>query len=65
MILKEIDAGGIYTAPFVGDMLIALPLFLLARWALARTGLLSRVWHPALFEAGLFCIILFAMSDLR
>jgi hypothetical protein len=63
--LKEIDLTGIYVAPIVLYLMLATPAFLFCRWMLARLGVLSFVWHPALFEIALFGVILSAVVALR
>jgi len=55
---KEINIYGVCLSPFVGYLLAAIPPFFAARWLLARFNLLSRFWHPALFELSLFVSIL-------
>lgn len=62
---KEIDLTGVYVAPIILYLLIATPIFLACRWLLARFGVLSFVWHPALFEIALFCLILSLVVSLR
>lgn len=51
--LTEIDLAGIYVPPFLAFAAATVPVFLLCRLALAHTGLLGRLWHPALFEFAL------------
>ncbi|WP_025137790.1 DUF1656 domain-containing protein [Achromobacter sp. DH1f] len=51
--LSEFAIAGIYVPPFFLYVCIALPLYWLLRAALARSGVLRRVWHPALFEFSL------------
>ncbi|EGP48125.1 hypothetical protein AXXA_02245 [Achromobacter insuavis AXX-A] len=36
--------------PFFFYACVSVPLYWLARVVMARSGLLRRVWHPALFE---------------
>jgi uncharacterized membrane-anchored protein len=43
----------------MGDLFIAAVVFFLLRWLCARSGLLSRVWHAALFE---LCLLVAALS---
>ncbi|HTH17652.1 MAG TPA: DUF1656 domain-containing protein [Magnetospirillum sp.] len=62
---KEIDLTGVYVAPIILYLLLATPLFLACRWGLARLGVLSFVWHPALFEIALFALILALVVSLR
>jgi len=63
--LKEIDLTGLYVAPIILYMLISTPIFLVIRLFLSRVGVLSFVWHPALFEIALFGIILAIVVSLR
>ena len=55
----ELNLFGVYVAPFVGDLVIGAFVFLLLRWLCGGTGLLSRVWHVALFE---LCLFVFAFT---
>ncbi len=56
--LSEVAIAGIYLPPFFIYACIAVPLFLGLRSLLARSGLLRRVWHPALFEFAIsLCLI--------
>ncbi|CUK09429.1 MULTISPECIES: DUF1656 domain-containing protein [Achromobacter] len=48
--LSEVAIAGIYVPPFFFYACVAVPLYWLARVVMARSGLLRRVWHPALFE---------------
>jgi hypothetical protein len=56
--MTELSIGGVYIAPIVGYGLVAAGLFLLCRWLLTVVGFWRWVWHPALFEIGLFVAIL-------
>jgi hypothetical protein len=58
--IPELNLFGVYFAPFIGDFLIAALVFFLLRWLCAVTGLLSRVWHVALFE---LCLFFFALTS--
>jgi len=56
--LSEVAVAGIYLPPFFVYACIAVPLFLGVRFVLARTGVLRRVWHPALFEFAIsLCLV--------
>ncbi|MDZ5648744.1 DUF1656 domain-containing protein [Nitrospirillum sp. BR 11828] len=56
--MAELDVAGIFMAPIVGYGAVTLLLFLILRGLLARLGFWRIVWHPALFEAALFSILL-------
>jgi hypothetical protein len=56
--LTEINVMGVYVAPIVIYALLTVPIFLICRWVLGMIGLWRFVWHPALFEVGLFISIL-------
>jgi hypothetical protein len=56
--IAELDIFGVLVAPIVAYVLLAIPVLLLLRWALARLGFFRLVWHPALFEVSLYLIIL-------
>lgn len=56
--LTEVAMAGIYLPPFFVYACIAVPVFLGVRYVLARTGVLRRVWHPALFEFAIsLCLV--------
>jgi hypothetical protein len=55
---QEINIFGVCLSPFIGHLLFAVVPFFACRSLLARLGLLSRIWHPALFELSLFVSIL-------
>ena len=63
--LAEINIGGVYLAPIVIEGLVALAIFALCRFVLGRLGVLSRIWHPALFEVCLFLTIVSLLVLLR
>jgi len=63
--LKEIDLTGLYVGPILLYLLISIPIFLVLRRILSRLGILSFVWHPALFELSLFGIILALVVSFR
>jgi hypothetical protein len=60
--LREIDIAGVCLSPFVLHLLETAVAFLVSRWLLARLGLISRLWHPALCELLLFVSILSAVG---
>ncbi|WP_241134120.1 DUF1656 domain-containing protein [Achromobacter insuavis] len=56
--LSEFAVAGIYLPPFFVYACAALPLYLGVRLALARSGVLRRVWHPSLFEFAIsLCLV--------
>ncbi|VVD79876.1 hypothetical protein PPN31114_01073 [Pandoraea pneumonica] len=60
--LTEVAVAGIYLPPFFVYACVAVPVFLSVRYVLARTGVLRRVWHPALFEFAIsLCLVAFLM----
>lgn len=60
--MKELNFGGIFVSPFVGDLAIAVVLYLIYRRFASRWGIERRVWHPQLFNLCVFLIILSAIS---
>ena len=56
---REINLFGVYFAPFMADFFVAAVVFFLLRWLCGVPGLLTRVWHVALFE---LCLFLFALT---
>jgi hypothetical protein len=56
--LTEFNVAGVYMAPIVLYGFAAFFLFLLLRWVLTRLGFWRLVWHPGLFELGLFVSLL-------
>jgi hypothetical protein len=56
--LTESNIAGVYMAPIVLYSFAAFALFLLLRWVLTRLGFWRLVWHPGLFELGLFVSLL-------
>lgn len=56
--IRELDLFGVFLPPFVLMVGLALPPWLLLRAVLARSGLAARLWHPALFHAASFVLLL-------
>ena len=56
--LKEIDLEGIYVAPFVGYLFVALLVFIPVRMLFDRWAIQRWVWHRPLFDISIFVIIL-------
>ena len=61
MSFVEIDVFGVYIAPIVPLMLLALVATLALRWVAVAAGLFRWIWHPALFEFSVYLIVLTAM----
>ncbi|VCU69668.1 efflux system membrane protein [Pigmentiphaga humi] len=60
----EINIFGLYVPALLLLTLLAIPVSRLIGGLLARTGVYRRVWHPPLFDACLFVIVLAALSFL-
>jgi protein AaeX len=58
--IKEISLGGVYLPPMVGYLLGTALVWWLLRYAIGRLGLYRFVWHPPLFNAALYVILLSA-----
>jgi protein AaeX len=54
----EIDLFGVYVAPISVMLVVAWVITIALRRAVARTGLLRHVWHPALFVLSVYMIVL-------
>lgn len=54
----EIDLFGVYVAPMSLMLLAAWVVTIALRRVAARYGLLRHVWHPALFVAAVYTIVL-------
>lgn len=62
MRFTEIDLFGVYVAP-ISLLIVAAWLVTIAlRWGASRFGLLSYVWHPALFVFAIYMIVLSSMT---
>jgi hypothetical protein len=57
----EIDLFGVYVAPMSLLMVAAWLLTVALRRVAGRVGLLSHVWHPALFVFAVYMIVLSSM----
>lgn len=53
---------GLTFPPVVLDLLVSLVLFWLVHRLLTRTRLYDVVWHPALFNAALYCCLFYLVS---
>jgi protein AaeX len=56
--LKEINIEGVYVAPFVGFLFLALLVFIPVRMLFDRYQIQKWVWHRQLFDISIFVIIL-------
>ena len=56
--IAELDIFGIYLPALLVWALLALLLSSLLRRTLIRAGIYARVWHPPLFDAALFLLLL-------
>lgn len=53
----DFELGGVYLPPIAQALLLALPVFLLLDALLRRVGVLTFVWHPALFQGAVYTAI--------
>jgi hypothetical protein len=58
MKFTELDLLGVYVAPISVMMVAAWFVTILLRRAASRLGLLRYVWHPALFVAAVYTVVL-------
>jgi hypothetical protein len=58
MSLVEVNLFGVYVAPISVMMVAAWVLVVGLRRIADRFGLLQHVWHPALFQAAIYMIVL-------
>jgi hypothetical protein len=56
--MAEAEIGGVLLAPIVVYGLAAAGIFAVLRSILGQFGVLNFVWHPALFELGLYTAVL-------
>ncbi|WP_354859725.1 DUF1656 domain-containing protein [Acetobacter fabarum] len=52
--LAEIDIGGVFVAPITVYAVCAIPMTLLIRFLLQRSGLAQWFWHLSLFDIALY-----------
>jgi len=57
----ETNVFGVYVAPIVPMMIVALLITLALRWLALALGLFRWIWHPALFEFSVYLIVLTAV----
>ena len=60
--LHEWAFGGIYLSPLFGYALMALVITGGLRWLLQITPIGRWIWHEALFDCGLFVLVLAAIT---
>jgi protein AaeX len=58
--IKEISLDGVYLPPLLGYLAGTAVAWYLLRYLLARLGVYRFVWHPPLFNAALYLILLSA-----
>ncbi|HEY0912163.1 MAG TPA: DUF1656 domain-containing protein [Bradyrhizobium sp.] len=58
--IKEISLGGVYVPPMLGYLLGTALVWWLLRYTISQLGLYRFVWHPPLFNAALYVILLSA-----
>ena len=56
--LSEFDIFGVFIAPIAVYAIAAIPVTLLIRFILWRTGAIEWFWHVALFEVALYTSVL-------
>jgi hypothetical protein len=56
--IREIDLFGVFLSPLVVYGAVAAVVWLVLRRVLAWIGVYRFVWHPALFNAALYALIL-------
>jgi hypothetical protein len=58
--IKEINLSGVLLPPLLGYLLGTALAWYLVRYLLGRIGVYRFVWHPPLFNAALYVILLTA-----
>ena len=61
MSFSEVDLFGVYVAPISIMMIASWLVVIVLRRLAVRFGLLHHVWHPALFLAAVYMIVLSSM----
>ncbi|AQS89308.1 hypothetical protein AA101099_2941 [Neoasaia chiangmaiensis NBRC 101099] len=59
--LAEFNLFGVFVAPIAVYAVLAIPVTLLLRFVLWRTGAIEWFWHVALFEVALYVSVLCLM----
>ena len=62
MRFTEISLFGVYVAPISVLMVLAWVATISLRWVADRRGLLSYVWHPALFVFSIYLVVLSSLA---
>jgi protein AaeX len=62
MRFTEINLLGVYVAPISVLMVVAWVATIWLRWVAARSGLLSYIWHPALFVFSIYLMVLSSLA---
>lgn len=60
--IKEIDIGGVYIAPFLAWAIVALVINTVLMRLLTRIGFYRIVWHRYLFDTALYIILFTAVT---
>lgn len=56
--IREIAIGGIFLPPLLGYLAATAVVWYVARYLLGKAGFYRIVWHPPLFNAALYVILL-------
>lgn len=56
--IKEINIDGIYLPPLIGYLLGTAVVWYGLRFVIERAGLYRHIWHPPLFNAALYVVLL-------
>ena len=62
MRFTEVNILGVYVAPICVLMVASWVITIALRWIAARFGLLRYAWHPALFMASIYLIVLSSIT---
>lgn len=60
--IRELDLGGLFFAPWMGSVAIAFGFWFGLRAIMTRRGVYRWVWHPALFDMALFVVLVALVS---
>jgi protein AaeX len=59
-VIKEINLDGVFLPPLLGYLVGTAVAWYILRYLLARIGAYRFVWHPPLFNAALYLVLLSA-----